>query len=354
MLAQLSPALNALVNGSMREASEARVEWPDLEQDTFVRFARYAYSRDYTEAEPEVLPEEEEVEGSGGDNDDDNSGNENQEEEEEQEEGDGSSDESDESEGFPSLSSTDDDDDDDELALLQRKDIPPLGNLPYSLDGYRKSWDEYLQALRKHRRRHYYEHHHQRRSTILQPLHNQQEREFSRKRRRVDDFVRMPPCIYSKDPNNLKYDSILAFADVKLPAPPLTAPSSSSVFSYQWSPRPNCGPRESYERVFLSHARLYILADKYGVEGLRALTLHRLHRTLLHFTIFPERIPDLVTLVETIYDNTLDEDPARTVLARFFGCVVEHVRECEAFRALLRRAGEFSDDLIREMANRLE
>ncbi|KAM6520851.1 hypothetical protein FSOLCH5_005637 [Fusarium solani] len=55
LIGQLSPVLNALVNGNMKEAREGRVEWLDLDVDTFVRFAKFAYSGNYTPAEPELI-----------------------------------------------------------------------------------------------------------------------------------------------------------------------------------------------------------------------------------------------------------------------------------------------------------
>ncbi|EEP75358.1 predicted protein [Uncinocarpus reesii 1704] len=47
-IAKQSPALSALVHGGMIEAKSRRVEWPDVDEDTFVRFCEFCYSNDYS------------------------------------------------------------------------------------------------------------------------------------------------------------------------------------------------------------------------------------------------------------------------------------------------------------------
>lgn len=51
---------------------------------------------------------------------------------------------------------------------------------------------------------------------------------------------------------------------------------SESLFADKCEPRPNRNSNKCYKEVFLSHARLYTLAEKYGVEPLRMLVLHKL------------------------------------------------------------------------------
>lgn len=43
----MSPSLDALVNGKMKETCERRFEW-DLDEHTFACFSDFAYSADYT------------------------------------------------------------------------------------------------------------------------------------------------------------------------------------------------------------------------------------------------------------------------------------------------------------------
>ncbi|KAF3480422.1 uncharacterized protein GIQ15_05769 [Arthroderma uncinatum] len=47
-IAKQSPALNALINRNMIEAHSKIVDWPDVDEDTFVRFCEFCYRDDYS------------------------------------------------------------------------------------------------------------------------------------------------------------------------------------------------------------------------------------------------------------------------------------------------------------------
>ncbi|KAI0151841.1 hypothetical protein GGR57DRAFT_470527 [Xylariaceae sp. FL1272] len=47
LLAALSKPLDVLVNGGMKEAIEATAEWPDVDEETFVRVCEFAYTGNY-------------------------------------------------------------------------------------------------------------------------------------------------------------------------------------------------------------------------------------------------------------------------------------------------------------------
>lgn len=55
-LAQLSAVLDKLMNGNMLEAKTRRVDWSDVDEDTFVRLCEYAYLHDYTPPSPLEIP----------------------------------------------------------------------------------------------------------------------------------------------------------------------------------------------------------------------------------------------------------------------------------------------------------
>lgn len=61
---------------------------------------------------------------------------------------------------------------------------------------------------------------------------------------------------------------------------------------------------EDYTEVFLSHAQMYVFADRYSVENLRRLTLRRLHETLVKFTLYDVRVPDITALLAFSYATT--------------------------------------------------
>ena len=55
IISRLSTPLHRLVNGSMPEALVERVVWSDISVETFRRFAQYAYTSDYDDADFAVL-----------------------------------------------------------------------------------------------------------------------------------------------------------------------------------------------------------------------------------------------------------------------------------------------------------
>ena len=48
IIAKQSKALNALINGSMKEAFAGKAVFEDIDEDTFIRFCQFAYTGDYT------------------------------------------------------------------------------------------------------------------------------------------------------------------------------------------------------------------------------------------------------------------------------------------------------------------
>ncbi|PON23731.1 hypothetical protein TGAM01_v207378 [Trichoderma gamsii] len=52
LVARQSAALNALVNGGMKESIERHVVWNDVDEEVFTRFSQFVYTGDYDEAMP--------------------------------------------------------------------------------------------------------------------------------------------------------------------------------------------------------------------------------------------------------------------------------------------------------------
>lgn len=121
-----------------------------------------------------------------------------------------------------------------------------------------------------------------------------------------------------------------------------------------FTPRKNTESCEDYSEVFLSHARLYVLADKYDIKELRDLSAHKIWATLKEFTLYPERMGDLVGLVRYSFQNTLEKDKLRTLLKDFCACTIEDLCKGEGFQDLICETPEFACELIMEMSTRLE
>ena len=55
LVAHLSQPLHALVHGKMLESNQGRARLVDVDEQTFVRFIEFAYTGEYTPADPEIL-----------------------------------------------------------------------------------------------------------------------------------------------------------------------------------------------------------------------------------------------------------------------------------------------------------
>jgi hypothetical protein len=112
---------------------------------------------------------------------------------------------------------------------------------------------------------------------------------------------------------------------------------------------------EDYTPVFLGHARLYVFAEKWGIDALKTLTLSKLHKTLVAFKIYEARRGDIVELVRFAYSNEntpdLDEDvdALRDLVTHYVTCELKSLTESPGFLALLEQPGLFSRDLVKMM-----
>ncbi|KAJ9655609.1 hypothetical protein H2201_008768 [Coniosporium apollinis] len=116
-----------------------------------------------------------------------------------------------------------------------------------------------------------------------------------------------------------------------------------------YAPGFNNGPNENFTPVFLAYSRLYVLAQKYLIEPLKELTLSKLHRTLLGFSLYTSRIGDVLELVRYVYcdDHTpaTDEDnkmnKLRELVAEYIACEIDTIGKSKVFLDLLEEGGDF-------------
>lgn len=126
-------------------------------------------------------------------------------------------------------------------------------------------------------------------------------------------------------------------------------PTSISVFS----PRKNTEGCEDYTGVFLCHAKLYVMADTYDIPALKQLSLHRLHATLKEFTLYPSRLNDIATLAKYVFENTIPEDKIRDMITLYYACIIEDARKQEGLKSLIDEIPDFAYGLINKMSDRL-
>lgn len=133
-----------------------------------------------------------------------------------------------------------------------------------------------------------------------------------------------------------------------------TYPNFVSTFR----PRKNRESCEDYTEVFLCHARLYVFAEKYDIEPLRNLCLHKLQDTLVKFTLYEERVGDIVELMRYAYSNTADRsgsmDGLRSLLAHYAACVIEDLAQSDKFELLFEEFGSLARDLVHYLLKRLD
>lgn len=123
-------------------------------------------------------------------------------------------------------------------------------------------------------------------------------------------------------------------------------------------PRSNQGPLEDYSEVFLSHARVYVFADKYDIEPLKNLALQNLHQTLAIYNLYPERCGDIIALIRYSYANTVGRvgaEDLQALLTDYMGLEMATLARDEDFKTLLLEdGGAVLGDFLNMVTKRVE
>ncbi|KAI4232082.1 MAG: hypothetical protein L6R40_007515 [Gallowayella cf. fulva] len=122
--------------------------------------------------------------------------------------------------------------------------------------------------------------------------------------------------------------------------------------------RANRGADEDYTEVFLSHARLYVFADKYDIQPLKTLALEELHDTLATYTLYRGRIGDILALLRYVYANTgrsaRGGEDLRMLLRDYLGYEMNVLMEDGEFSVLMiEDGGPLLEDFIEMVAKRI-
>lgn len=116
----------------------------------------------------------------------------------------------------------------------------------------------------------------------------------------------------------------------------------------------NDDPFEDYTNIFLSHARLYVLGDKYDISTLCQLAAHKLNETLKEFRIYEGKMGCILVLTEYVFENTRSDDKIRSLLIHYMACVVEDLAKEADFTSFVERQPEAASALIAKMSERLD
>ncbi|KAE8384200.1 hypothetical protein BDV23DRAFT_191864 [Aspergillus alliaceus] len=118
---------------------------------------------------------------------------------------------------------------------------------------------------------------------------------------------------------------------------------------YTFTPPENTGSWEDFTPVFLEQARLYVLADKYGIESLCQLVLAKLYHTLKSFKLYDTGVSGVIEFVRFVYLNAPPNygnkvDAMRNFVTRYVVSVLGQIGENECFQELLEEGGPFVCD----------
>ncbi len=129
-------------------------------------------------------------------------------------------------------------------------------------------------------------------------------------------------------------------------------------FADSCDPKIIYGPEENnITEALLSHTLLYILAEKWGIDSLKKLTLFKLHQTLSMLVLDSPKVPHVMELVRHGYAGTPDLetgiDCLRDLLCQYVAANVKVMSEHEAFLALIQDGGTFVRDLWKRVLPRV-
>ena len=108
------------------------------------------------------------------------------------------------------------------------------------------------------------------------------------------------------------------------------------------------GPGESWLPIFLGHAEMYRIGDKYDIRALRDMSRAKLHRSLKFWLIYPddESMTDLTELLRYVYNNTVERDKLREMIYYYAYCLMEDIAHLKTFAGFLECAPEFSRRMV--------
>lgn len=360
VLSKVSKPLNVLLTGPHKEAKEHRVNWPEVDEKTFVRFVQWAYTGTYITEEPDIILDESSINMS-----------------------------------FTSSGTT-------------KKTIPPTSKIAekslYSLSSVTPAVAEPKDTNHCHNSNcSYYMTNTTKQSTSLTCLVCRQSyqtdncyscgsvyskcpRCYAKTAKRVTGCCSNTQCSYYKQAvgqtratnstcltcqRSFNTSMCSRCRSIFSDCPHCSSatvnrgkrgtlideflsdtiyPTTTSVFV----PRKNTEGCEDYSGVFLCHAKLYVLGDTYDIPTLRQLSLHRLHATLKDFTLYPSRLNDIAALAKFVFENTTPGDKIRDMITLYYACIIEDASKHDGLKSLVDDIPDFAFGLISKMSQRLE
>lgn len=110
---------------------------------------------------------------------------------------------------------------------------------------------------------------------------------------------------------------------------------------------PSRATLRKFGHVFLGHAQLYVSADKYCINDLKSLVLHKLHAILDGYKAVPSNMLAIVELIRFVFNNENtadlenDVEPLRGLLGHYAASQLDAIKASGLFRDLLEDGGPF-------------
>lgn len=127
-----------------------------------------------------------------------------------------------------------------------------------------------------------------------------------------------------------------------------------NLFTETCEPEKHFDQNQSYSKVFIGHASLYVLADLWLIDSLKVLTLYKLHKTLCNFELGDENAGDVVSLARYAYSEGVggagtDEGIGglRTLVCQYLAMNSLILCLDGAFMELLAEGGQFVQDFFK-------
>jgi hypothetical protein len=129
-----------------------------------------------------------------------------------------------------------------------------------------------------------------------------------------------------------------------------------SNFAKTYEPAIKVGSSENAREILLVHASLYVLAEKWGVESLKMLTLFKLHRTLKMLRLDAPKVQDIAELTRYTYSDEMTPDletgidGLRELICHYIAANAEMIAKCTSFMSLIEGGGALTRDLWKIVA----
>jgi len=137
---------------------------------------------------------------------------------------------------------------------------------------------------------------------------------------------------------------------------PLLAPRN--IYSGTCEPAADFEKDQSYSKVLLSHASLYVLGDFQLIDSLKALALYKLHKTLCAFQLDNENISDITDLARYAYSEEgkgFDEGIGglRGLVCQYMAIHAVELSLDTSFMDLLAEGGQIVKDFFKFQLQRI-